>query len=203
MPLFTRQSVRYFSVIALALLADGGCDQVHSFVSRDGKDTTFELKQDSQGRVIRLNKVTGEVVIVDGTHLIPVTDTDPSAAGATSKRVQTTPRTLVRPATQPQAGADAEAAVPASGQAPAGSAVTITLAAPVFVTAGRSQTPLEVARKGSVLRLLGADGDWYRVEFDDPMWGRRVGFVEKKFAIVSPPDNNQLSPVDLSIQDPK
>jgi hypothetical protein len=85
---------------------------------------------------------------------------------------------------------------------PGGQMVTITTEAPVFVTARRAPRPIKIANQGSVLRLVGMEGDWFRVEFDDPKWGRRVGFVEKTSAVISSP-KGYLQPLDLSIRDRK
>ena len=76
----------------------------------------------------------------------------------------------------------------------------VTIGAPIFVTANKGPTPLLVVSKGSEFRLLGAEGEWYRVEFDDPRWGKRVGFVEKRHAIATT-EAVELGPVDLSIHD--
>lgn len=210
-----RRLLRRISVIALALFLEGGCDDVSKALRQRGEDK-FELKQDSQGRVIRLNKVTGEVAIVNGTHLIPVTGAEPPATGVAQKRIQTTSKAVAAAtrtpasATPAQPGPShvaAETAVPASGllagPAAPGQTVTITLAAPVFVTAKRAATPLQVANKGAVFRLLGVDGEWYQVEFDDARWGPRVGWVEKQYATVSPRNARLVQPIDLSVHDPK
>jgi hypothetical protein len=47
-------------------------------------DDLYELKQDKAGRIIRLNKVTGEVVVVEGNRLVPVKPPAPSAAAGPS-----------------------------------------------------------------------------------------------------------------------
>jgi len=70
------------------------------------------------------------------------------------------------------------------------------------VTAQKRPTPLLVVSNGSGFRFLGVEGEWYRVEFNDPRWGKRVGFVENKHAIVST-EAPEMEPVDLSIHDSK
>jgi len=60
-----------------------------------------------------------------------------------------------------------------------GTATTIAIA-PVYSSTDDSLTPLRVARENSVLRLLEVDGDWCRVEFQDPELGLRVGYVRTR-----------------------
>src|SRR5262245_42732273 len=71
-------------------------------------------------------------------------------------------------------------AAPAIAQS-SGPMVTLTAAAPVFAAPNESQTPLRVGKEGSVLRLLDLGGDWCQVEFDDPQYGRRTGYVQTKY----------------------
>jgi len=58
------------SILIAPLVLLCACDQVRSVLPAQG-DVKYELKQDSQGRTIRLNKSTGEVAIIDGTALTP------------------------------------------------------------------------------------------------------------------------------------
>jgi hypothetical protein len=58
---------------------------------------------------------------------------------------------------------------------------TTTENAPVFASANDRQQPLRVARQGSVLLLLEEQGDWCRVEYQDPELGLRTGYVQRKF----------------------
>jgi hypothetical protein len=60
-------------------------------------------------------------------------------------------------------------------------------------------TPLLIVSNRAAFRFRGVDGEWYRVEWDDPRWGKRVGFVEKQHAIVTTETMAQ-QPVDLSIR---
>src|SRR5688572_16714970 len=73
-------------------------------------------------------------------------------------------------------------AVPASAQSQGErQTVTITEAAPVFAAANETQAPVRTARAGSILLLIGTNAEWTRVEFQDPQFGRRLGFVQTKF----------------------
>ena len=68
---------------------------------------------------------------------------------------------------------------------------------PIYVVADASRTPLRVAAQGTVFRVLQEDGDWTRVQFTDPQWGQRVGYVQTKALRFSRPD---LEPMDLSVR---
>ena len=66
-------------------------------------------------------------------------------------------------------------------------AITAT-SAPVFVLPDATRTPLRVLVPGTRLRVLREQGDWLRVEFEDPRWGRRVGYIERKNVDMSGPE---------------
>ena len=80
-------------------------------------------------------------------------------------------------------------------QAPPFPTATVTLAAPIFVAPG-AKVPLRVAAKGTFLHVLKEDADWVEVEFQDPQYGRRVGWMEARFLSISRP---ALQPMDLSV----
>ena len=80
-------------------------------------------------------------------------------------------------------------------QAPPFPTATVTLAAPIFVAPG-DKVPLRVAAKGTFLHVLKEDADWVEVEFQDPQYGRRVGWMEARFLSISRP---ALQPMDLSV----
>ena len=80
-------------------------------------------------------------------------------------------------------------------QAPPFPTATVTLAAPIFVAPG-AKVPLRVAAKGTFLHVLKEDVDWVEVEFQDPQYGRRVGWMEARFLSISRP---ALQPMDLSV----
>ena len=56
-------------------------------------------------------------------------------------------------------------------------ASVLSTEAPVFIEPRALPVPLATLRRGSVLTVAARDDDWIRVEFNDPRWGRRVGFV--------------------------
>jgi hypothetical protein len=77
-----------------------------------------------------------------------------------------------------------------------GASAVVTTAAPVFLQPG-AQTPLRVAKVGTVFKVLQQEGEWVEVEFNDPQFGRRVGWVEKKLVRISQPE---LEPMELSVR---
>ncbi len=57
----------------------------------------------------------------------------------------------------------------------------ISSGGPIFVVTDENRTPLTVVRDGAVLRLMRIDGDWYQVEFDDTQFGKRSGYIHRKY----------------------
>jgi hypothetical protein len=73
---------------------------------------------------------------------------------------------------------------------------TVMTVAPIYVVADAKRTPLRTAAVGTSLRVLEDNGEWLRVEFQDPQFGRRVGYVIATNVRVSQPNQQ---PMDLSI----
>jgi hypothetical protein len=71
---------------------------------------------------------------------------------------------------------------------------TVTTAAPIFLVPDGNREPLRVAKEGTVLIVLQATGDWLQVEFKDPQFGTRTGYIQARF--VNHPA--RLQPTDLS-----
>jgi hypothetical protein len=89
-------------------------------------------------------------------------------------------------------------ATPASAQTVTRGTATVTANAPIYIGPAVSPTPLRVAAPGTVLRVMGQEGDWFQVEFNDPQWGPRVGWVQRTYVEVRVPE---LEPMDLSVRD--
>src|SRR5712691_8974944 len=58
---------------------------------------------------------------------------------------------------------------------------------PIFEQPDTSLEPLRVAKEGSALRLVEQSGEWCKVEFQDPQYGRRLGYIQTKFVQVNRP----------------
>lgn len=78
------------------------------------------------------------------------------------------------------------------------SQAVVTTNAPIFIGPVISQTPLRVAAVGTTLKVVGEQNDWVQVEFQDPQFGRRIGWVQRDLVKVS---NPALQPMDLSVHD--
>jgi len=73
----------------------------------------------------------------------------------------------------------------------------VTTTAPIFIVPDSSREPLRVAAAGTILNVLKEEGDWVQVQFADPQWGPRTGWIASKSIRISRPD---LQPMDLSIR---
>jgi hypothetical protein len=181
---------------ATALLS--ACDKLPnlSLQAEPAKDDSaqFEISQDSRGRIIRISKVTGETTaIFDGNRFVPVKVAKEKTAGPSSPRrdaAQTEPTSSAAGRTAGPPAAPVATAVPPGTVAPPvvprlaarDSMVTLTIAAPVFVLPDARRVPLRIGPAGLALKVLSVEGDWYQVEFSDPQWGLRVGYVQTKYA---------------------
>jgi hypothetical protein len=94
-------------------------------------------------------------------------------------------------------GAFRETLLSAGKNAP-GTLVTVRVAAPIFVRPDLNYVPLRVAREGSVLKLIEQDDAWMYVEFADPQYGRRIGYIQTQFVRVIPWELVE-PPIDLSV----
>ena len=79
-----------------------------------------------------------------------------------------------------------------------GDTAIVTNDSGLFLVAGTSEfnRPICVVTAGSTVTVVGADGDWYRVEFNDPMFGKRVGYVAKGRVRVVPRQAPSVSPTE-------
>jgi hypothetical protein len=73
----------------------------------------------------------------------------------------------------------------------------VTVAAPIYVVPDASRVPLRLAAVNTVLRVRSEEGPWLQVEFQDPQFGRRVGYVETQRVRVN---NPALEPMNLSVE---
>jgi hypothetical protein len=53
--------------------------------------------------------------------------------------------------------------------------------APIMLFPDSTRTPLQIAPAGTRLISLGVEGQWLRIQFDDPRLGRRNGYIESRF----------------------
>jgi hypothetical protein len=78
---------------------------------------------------------------------------------------------------------------------PIGRAIVID-SAPILLLPEPGRTPMRVAARGSALTLLKEDNGWCQVQFQDPQFGLRTGWVQSRFVQV---ELDALRPRDLSV----
>jgi hypothetical protein len=82
-----------------------------------------------------------------------------------------------------------------------GSETRVRANAPIYIRAAPPDgtTPLRVAAVGTTLRVLAQEGEWLNVEFNDPRWGIRRGWIHATFTDFA---DAALTPMDLSVREP-
>ncbi len=79
----------------------------------------------------------------------------------------------------------------------AGVLVRVMADSPIYVQPDSNREPLRVAKEGSVLKRIRTEGTFSYVEFSDPDYPRRYGYIQTRFVLeVTPP---RLEPLDLSV----
>jgi hypothetical protein len=210
--------IRHLSTVAVLLLF-AACRPAEPPASRS--EDRFELKQDDRGRVLRLDKTTGEMAIVRGDQLIPITSAKGDTASRAPRQTAGVPDSS-KNARGEQASTKSPSPQPAAPTSPVplesmiGRRTNLQTPAPVFITATARQTPLTVLPAGFPVRVIGSEGERYLVEFEDPQWGQRAGFVGASAigpgprttsrSLVEatrrePPTPPAQEPIDLSIPD--
>ena len=53
--------------------------------------------------------------------------------------------------------------------------------APIYLLPDAKRTPLRMLTAGMNVKILEETGDWFKVEFRDPQFGPRVGYVQRKY----------------------
>ena len=54
-------------------------------------------------------------------------------------------------------------------------------AAPLYLLPDKSRVPLEQAQPGAILTVLGVEGAWLNVRWQDRRYGSRTGYIESRF----------------------
>jgi hypothetical protein len=208
----TQSKILIVPVGLFVLCVSGACSRLQRALQPQHSDQQFEFQRDQQGRLVRLNKVTGEVMLVEGGELRP------SRLAASRKRRTAAPIAAAPSGSQaPRKDASRRTAAPASANAlepldlsiralgtggerslPPGSLLTVVAPTPVFVTPNTNQAPLLEAAQGSTFILVDVEGPWYRVKWNDANSDERQGFIEGKDVGTSTAASQ--SPVDLSIK---
>src|SRR5262245_64071532 len=77
--------------------------------------------------------------------------------------------------------------------------------APLFLQPDATMQPLRMASAGSALNVLGGEtaANWYHVEFQDPQFGRRIGYIEKRFVTAARPQAVDLTIPEVRASEPQ
>jgi hypothetical protein len=82
--------------------------------------------------------------------------------------------------------------------AAAAQTATVLANAPIYVTPVVTQSPLRVASAGTTLQVLEDQGEWAKIAYNDPQWGRRIGWVQRSTIRIK---DEALQPMDLSVSE--
>jgi hypothetical protein len=133
----------------------------------------YDLLEDVDGRIVRLDVDTGEVAIISNGQATPVDPAKPGAPAAS-------PTAAAQPGSMSPNPLDVILASPPPGST---SLLTIETTAPVFLFPDATRSPLRVLGAGSIVKLLETHEEWYQIAFEDPVWRVRVGFVARNSAV--------------------
>jgi hypothetical protein len=180
----------------LAPQATGTVPQTSETATRQSR---YQLQKDREGRVIRLDTVTGEVTIVrppsaqapsqptrndrplEGLSLSQA-DNDAGARAGDRSAPSPSPPTAASEGQEPPLSAPHTPVTPAAGADVClrsdAFREAVTLAdVPVYVEPRRLQTPVTTLASAVMVTVAERAGDWYLVRFDDPRFGPRVGYA--------------------------
>lgn len=92
----------------------------------------------------------------------------------------------------------AQQGIPGSTLARSGSTGVVLADAPIFLLPDANRVPLRVAARGTTLTVVQDGKEWIQVEFRDPEYGTRQGYIQAKFV-----QRDSLQPMDLSVSGAK
>lgn len=73
---------------------------------------------------------------------------------------------------------------------------TVATDSPVFLKPDRTREPLRVVKAGTILRVIEVTPEWVLVEFNDPQWGVRRGYIEAKAVKLGDAPRTRTDPSD-------
>ena len=160
-------------------------DSATAFGAHGGVDITWLInRQFGIGGVVRYSRGTADFEVTGGGSQSIDAGGLQAAAGVRFRFNKSAPSTPpAQPAARPIPGAPPLPAgsKPAAGDY--GSAVT-TARAPLFLRPDATRTPLRQLPVDTRLRVLEEAGEWLRVEYNDPQYGRRVGYIQRMYVRV-------------------
>lgn len=157
------RTARVLMIVLAWPLATVSCGDLRDS-SPTPQEAQFEFKNDDHGRLVRLDKRTGEITVVE----------DPAAhtAPATSRR-----REKRKPVAAPRPDPAVPAKPSACGEEHARRVTVAAEGAPVFIYPRVLPTPLVNLPSGTELPVVESAGSWYRVQFEDENLGPRQGYI--------------------------
>ncbi len=182
------RNLRFPAVIATVVLTGGFIACATPQAENQPDESRYELTKDSRGRVIRLDRRTGEVVLVD--NLLrrgqPPTQSGPIMRGPSPNLAvpaQQADSREQKTSAAPSPGnpnQDGESTAPTIRTAMCAAATTIhsgvTIAdSPVYPGADLT-VPLVTLPSGILLSVEDRSGDWIRVGLDS-RWGSTTGYI--------------------------
>lgn len=72
----------------------------------------------------------------------------------------------------------------ADGSAQARDRAVVIEEAPILLSPDGERTPLRRASKGTDLVLIVDEGKWLKIEFQDPQFGVRTGYIESRWVTI-------------------
>jgi hypothetical protein len=187
---------RTIAVIAAASVCLAGCDRLGVFPERT-ENGRYQLMKDDRGQTLRLDTVTGSIVVVDPST-IPVERSTrrvaPSRAAAAAPVVETAVQPPLDTPAETQAKERSAEETPAVDTHPAEAAAVvvanpctqigepgrefvISSRADAFVDPGRSGAPVANLATGTYVQGVSVQGTWLLVRFHDQVWGDRSAYI--------------------------
>jgi hypothetical protein len=84
-------------------------------------------------------------------------------------------------------------------------AVVVTVAAPIYLLPDATRTPLRTLELREYVRVRKNEGEWLRVDFQDPQFGLRTGYIKTALVQLVPIERvgqSELVTVDLGLRAP-
>jgi hypothetical protein len=183
----------------LCLWGSAGCNLPE--VSSTSSESRYQLTKDRDGRVLRLDTVTGEVTVAAPTPVTvrptpparadsPPAETrgnvaEPADTRSLSGSIPASTSTAVTPEPRPTVEITAKPTGPALGTAGIDMCArqeiarqAVTLAdAPVYVEPRVTQAPITTLASAVLVAVAERSGDWVLLRFNDARWGPRAGYV--------------------------
>jgi hypothetical protein len=92
--------------------------------------------------------------------------------------------------------------MPLSAQRGFGSSAAVIENAPVYLLPDATRLPLRIAQAGSQVRVIQQSGEWSTVQFQDPDFGLRTGYIQTRFLRIQPADAAEAAGVPSGSQPP-